>query len=395
MKRSATFINLCIVVGFAVICVGIMEFLAINIGQPVPFGSAYTIHGVFANADGIPTAADVRVSGIDVGKVTEITHDPRYPAETVVTIQINDIAAVPIFTNGYAKVKPKTLLGEKFIDLTVGNASTGEAIADGGFLPPAQAGKDVSNDEIFNSFDSATRDQQRQVLQALDVATQQRSGSIQNILPQLQSVLANLDPVAHLYERDQPQVDQIFLNLNTIMKALADEHVQLADVFRNGNIALGAVAQKNQALVTTLQEASSFATEFNNVMVSTVTQQRQSIDELAGTLQAQNALLDVVEGNHCFNNTRPCGIDTVFTGTLLGNINYPNDQLTVSSPAGELVTDEWDSMFSQPTNDNRALNLVIAFHCDAITTTLQGALPSLYNQLQQLLSTVQKTICPH
>ncbi len=395
MKKSATLMNGLIIVGFTAICLGIMQFLAINIGQPVPFTHDYTVHGIFSDADGIPTAADVRVSGINVGKVTEITHDPRYPAETVVAIQINDTTAIPIYSNGYAMVRPKTLLGEKYIELTVGNSAKGEAIADGGFLPPAQTGKDVSNDEIFNSFDAATRDQQRQVLQALDAATQGRATSVQNILPQLQSVLANLDPLARLYERDQPQVDQIFLNLNTILKTLADEHVQLADVFHQGNIALGAVAQKNQALTTTLQEASNFATEFNLIMGHTITQQRQSIDELAGTLQAQNALLDEILGNHCFNNTRPCGVDTVFTGTLLGNINYPNDQLTVSSPSGELVTNEWDSMFSQPSNDNRALNLVIAFHCDAISTTLQGALPSLYNQLQQLLAQVQQVTCPH
>lgn len=392
--RSAAAVNLAIVATFAVVCAAILEFLAVNIGQPVPFTNAYTIHGVFSDADGVPDAADVRVSGVDVGKVTEVTHDPRYPAETVVTLEITDPNAVPVYSNGFAQVRPKTLLGEKYIDLTVGDQDTGEAIADGGFLPSAQTGKDVSNDEIFNAFDAATREDQRQVLQALDAATRQRSSDIQDILPQLQSVLSNLDPVAHVYEQDQPQVDQIFVNLDTIMQTLADEHMQLGGLLHNGNIAFGAVAERNQALVTTLQEASSFATEIDNVMSDTVAQQRASIDELPGTLSAQDTLLDQVLGDHCFGDTRPCGIDTVFTGTLLGNLNYPNDQLTVSSPSGEVVTDEWDSMFSQPAGDNRALNLVLAFHCDAIGATLRNAAPTLFDNLQTLLGQAQQAVCP-
>jgi len=385
MKKSRTFMNFMIIAVFTVICVVGMEFLAVNIGQPVPFSSHYSVRAVFSDADGVPNSADVRVSGVDVGKVIDVAHDSRYPGETVVTMQITDAHAIPLYTNGYAKVVPKTLLGEKYIRLTVGNNAAAEAIPDGGVLPPAQTGKDVSNDEIFNSFDATTRAQQQVVLSELDAATFQRSGDIQAILPQLTSVVANLQPLARVYEKDQPQVDSIFVQLNTIMQTLADEHTQLAGVLSNGNIALGAIAQKDQALVGTLQQAGSFATEINNAMAPTIAQQRQAIQQLGPTLDAQNNFLNLVEGPQSVCGGRKCGIDEVFTGTLLGNINYPNDQLTVSSNVGELVTTEWDSMFSQPANDNKALNVVLSFHCDAVTQTLQNAgLQQLITQIQQI-----------
>src|SRR5579884_1740662 len=196
MKRSATFRNGVIVSLFTVICVAIMEFLAVNIGQPVPFGQAYSVHAIFSDADGVPTAADVRVAGVDVGKVVDVTHDPAYPGETVVTMDISDSAAIPLYSNGSAMVRPKTLLGEKYIDLTVGNAATGEAIASGGFMPVGNTGLSVENDQIFNAFDSRTRAEQQQVLDELDAATFQRSGDIQAILPQLQQVVSNLQPLA-------------------------------------------------------------------------------------------------------------------------------------------------------------------------------------------------------
>ena len=388
MKRSQTFRNGAIVAAFTVLCIAIMEFLAVNIGQPVPFAQSYQVHAVFSDADGVPTAADVRVAGVDVGKVVDISHDPSYPGETVVTLSINDSSAIPVYSDGYAMVRPKTLLGEKYVDLTVGNPAQAEPIASGGFLPPAQTGESVENDQIFNAFDTQTRAEQQQVLKELDAALFQRSGDIQQVLPQLQQVIANLQPVADVYEKDQPQVDNIFVQLNTILQTLADEHEQLAGVLSNGSVVLGAVAAKDQALMATLQGASDVATEFNNAMAPTVAAQRAAISELAPTLESQILFLNQVVAPQPACGGRVCGIDEVFTGTLLGNINYPNDQLTVSSAPGLRVSVEWDSLFSQPSNDNRALNVVLSFHCDAITQTLSGAgLTNLISQLEQITHT--------
>lgn len=365
MTQSRTVSNAILVAIFTVFCIAVLEFLAINIGQGSPVASSYSVHAVFSDADGVPTQADVRVSGVDVGKVVDITHDPSLPGETVVTMQITDGNAIPLYNNGYAMIRPKTLLGEKYVDLTVGSGASAEAIASGGFLPPAQTGKSVSNDEIFNAFDSTTRAQQQQVLAALDAATFQRSGDIQAILPQLSKVVSDLQPLAHVYEKDQPQVDDIFVQLNTIMQTLADEHQQLGGLLSNGNVALGAIAQKDQALIATLQGAGTFSTEINNAMAPTIAAQRQAIQELAPALQSQDALLNQIVAPQATCGGKPCGIDQVFTGTLLGNLNYPNDQLTVTSNAGELVTVMWDALFSAPKTDHRTLNFEDSLHFGA------------------------------
>ena len=391
--------NAVMVAVFAVLCVVGMEFLAINIGQPVPFIHGYRVQAVFSDADGIPTAADVRVAGIVVGKVTAIAHDPNSPGQTVVTMEISDSKADPIYTNGTAKVRPKTLLGEKYVDLSIGNQQ-GEALADMGMLPASQASKDVSNDEIFNAFDAKTRDQQKQVLAELDAATQLRSGDIQAILPQLDTVIRNLDPVAQVYTKDDPSVRNIFQNLDTLLRALADEHQQLAGLLANGNVALGAIAQRDQSLIGTLQEASNVTQEFNAAAAPTVQAQRDALTRFAPALSRTNDLVgSILDPTPACNG--PCHIDEVFTGTLLGQINYPNDQLTVTTSKanpnfGEAVGAVWDSMFSFPRDgyhqatslDHAALNIQLSFHCDTIETTLGGA--PLPTQLQALV----KQTCP-
>ena len=408
MDRRRVLTNAGILAAFTVFCLVVLEFLAVNIGQPNPLSSDYTVHAVFADADGVPTAADVRASGVVVGKVTDVSHDPNSPGYTVVTLDLSNAAAVPVYSNGFAIVRPKTLLGEKYVDLTVGTSNTGDAIASGGFLPVAETGKDVSNDEIFNSFDATTRQEQQQVLAALNTATQGRSGDIQAILPQLQQVIANLLPVAQVYEKDNQNTDDIFVQLNTIMQTLADEHQQLAGFLANGNVALGAVAQKDADLVTTLREAANVANEINSAMAPTIGAQQQSIKELGPALQSVNTLLYNIVGPKC--NGHACGIDTVIAGTLNGQVAYPNDQLNVTSPNGERVTSIWDSMFSQPGSNGTtsgttstgaskcstassdrgtgtcALNIVLSFHCDTIAQTLAQLVslfpPSTQQQIQ-------------
>jgi virulence factor Mce-like protein len=373
-----------------------MEYLALNIGQPNPISHGYRVQAVFADADGIPTASDVRVSGVVVGKVTSINHDPAHPGASVVTLEISDSQAQPIYTNGFAKVRPKTLLGEKYVDLTIGN-QRGEAIADMGMLPEARTSKVVENDEIFNAFDAKTRAQQQQVLQALDRALQQRSGDIQAIIPQMTSVITNLGPLAKVYEKDNTQVDHIFVQLDTLMKALADEHEQLAGFLSNGNVALNAIAQRNASLVKTLQEFSNVATELNTAMAPTVDAQRQALSKLAPTLDTERAFFDQVIGPQAACGNQSCGIWKVFNGTLLGQINYPSDQLTFSSPDGNMVTQLWDSMFSYPTtyavsgSTHSAQNIVLSFHCDAVTASLAGAkLPLPQPILDQTTALIQQ-----
>ncbi|HXA28019.1 MAG TPA: MlaD family protein [Candidatus Angelobacter sp.] len=412
--RNAIFVSL-----FAIVCVVGMEFLAVNIGQPNPLSADYQVHAVFTDADGVPTAADVRVAGVQVGKVTAVSHDPKNPGFSVVTIQISNSNAVPVYSNGFAKVRPKTLLGEKYVDLTVGDRAAGEAIPPQGYLPQARTAKDVSNDEIFNAFDAKTRDQQKVVLQELDKATQNRAGDIQAILPQLNQIVQDLSPVAKVYEKDNTQVDNVFVNFNTLMATLADEHQQLAGFLANGNAALGAIAQRDDALIGTLRGYSDVANEFNTAMAPTVNEQRSALAKLAPTFDKLNTMFSLISDPQqaCAVGgvAKRCGVDEVFTGTLLGNINYPNDQLTVTSPAGGATTTFWDSMFSNPTSrwaangangctfnaqdtkasppacSHTAQNIVLSFHCDEASAMIAGVLGSIpldTSQVNSILSTI-------
>ena len=388
MSRRRVAVDAALVLAFALLCIAGMEFLAVSIGQPNPLSSAYRVRAVFADADGVPTAADVRVAGIRVGTVTGVAHDPADPGATVVTLRIQDSRAVPVYSNASARVRPKTLIGEKYVDLDPGDPR-GTPIPSNGTLPRSRTSTTVELDQIFNAFDARTREQQRLVLQALDAATRQRSGDLQAIIPQLQQGVANLVPVAQVYEKDDPELARILGNLATLIGTLGDEHEQLAGLLANGDAALGAIAQRDRSLIGTLRAASDVAAELNAAAAPTVAAQRQSVAELRPALDAQRTFLgQVVDPNPACPGRPNCGIDEVFSGTLLGQINYPNDQLTITSPVGLTVTQQWASMFTPPPGQHSALNIDLSFHCDSLQTTLDPLIGAL--GLQKALG----ALCP-
>lgn len=373
MDTKRTVVNAILLLAFFSICVGAMELLAFNIGQPRPFASNYTLAAYFDDANGIPTAADVRVAGLVVGKVTDVAKDAAHPGKTKVVMDITDSNAQP-HTNAFAKVRPKTLLGEKYVELNPGTADH-DILPSGASL--LNTSTSLENDQIFNAFDAQTRKDEQQVLQQLDTAVKFRDGDVQHILPQLDTVVKNLQPVAQMYGQDQPVVDQIFTNLNTVMATLADEHVQLGQFLNSGNLALKAIADRDTSLINAMRQIGQFDQKLNTVVSATIAQQKAGIDKLQPTLDAQHAWIAAVVYPRADCGNKPCGLDTVFTGTLLGQINYPNDQLSVTSPDGETVTNEWASMFSSPqdtihANDphsHSALNIVLSEDCQTIQTT--------------------------
>ena len=83
------------------------------------FSSAdgYTLHAKFSKIDGINRGSPVRISGVNVGKVTDFSLDPEtYSA--IVTMQIDEGIEIPYDTA--AVISSEGLLGGKFLSLEPG-----------------------------------------------------------------------------------------------------------------------------------------------------------------------------------------------------------------------------------------------------------------------------------
>ena len=96
--------------------------------------TGYEIHANFDRIDGLATGSDVRVNGVKVGHVSEVTLDPvSYVAH--VNIALDDRIKIP--SDSIAEIVADGLLGPKYMSITPGSQET--TIAPGGSIARTQS----------------------------------------------------------------------------------------------------------------------------------------------------------------------------------------------------------------------------------------------------------------
>jgi virulence factor Mce-like protein len=236
-----------------------------------------------------------------------------------------------------AVIRPKTLLGEKFVELVRKQASTQDYLSSGALIPKAQTGQAIEIDDILNAMDAPTRKAMSESFRQLGIAMDGRQQDIAAALPPLDSTMTNLRPLARVGESRQQELDRILTNLNIIMQALADEQDQLGHLVDSGDTVMSAIASRDEALAGTVRNGAavfgSLDTAFNGVTPA----DRASLQKSPATIAA---------GRRTLGLTNP-QVDQLLPEILLGQISYPNDQLNISDSESLTLAAEWISAFSQ------------------------------------------------
>jgi phospholipid/cholesterol/gamma-HCH transport system substrate-binding protein len=117
-KQAPTVGRILIMAAFTLSCFGLLLYLWAAFGGPVPLKPrGYQFKASFAEATQLAQEADVRVSGVTVGRVKkiELGDDGRSEA----TIELKEKYA-PVRSDARAILRQKTLLGETYIEMTPG-----------------------------------------------------------------------------------------------------------------------------------------------------------------------------------------------------------------------------------------------------------------------------------
>src|SRR5215213_2843003 len=135
-KQAPTIGRLLVMVGFALSCFGLLLFLWLAFGGATPLKpKGYQLNVSFAEGTQLAVEADVRISGVPVGKVKTVEPNPQ-TGRSPATIQLEQRFA-PLPKDSKAVRRQKTLLGETYVELTPGNKSGG-MVKEGGSLPVGQ-----------------------------------------------------------------------------------------------------------------------------------------------------------------------------------------------------------------------------------------------------------------
>lgn len=239
---------------FAFSCFALILFLWVSFGGPVPLKpQGYRVNVSFNEAVQLATEADVRISGVPVGKVKKVS--PQQ-GRTDATLEI-DPRYSPLPDDVKAILRSKTLLGETYVELTPGNKSS-PALPDHGTIPSAQVSSQVQLDEVIRTFDEPTRKAFGDWLIGQSDAVKGHGDQLNQafgVLPMFFSDSASLMSVLH---RQDKALSHVFANTADIFDAVDSRPGQLTDLIITSNRLLRVTSNRSQQLIETFNEFPEF-----------------------------------------------------------------------------------------------------------------------------------------
>jgi virulence factor Mce-like protein len=244
-KKAPSTTQLLIITGFALSCFGILLFLWITFGGPTPFkAKSYEVSIPFDEAAQLAQQSDVRISGVNVGKVQSIDREPGKLA--IAKIDIDDKYA-PIPKDTRAILRTKTLLAETYVELSPGDRDAPK-LEDGGSLPAANVAQSVQIDEIFRTFDERTRSAFQEWMQNQAIAIEGQGQALSAGIGELDTTFSEFDKLFRVLDTQEAAVHQLFSNGAIALDAFRGREGELANLIRNSNNVFQTTAARDRDL---------------------------------------------------------------------------------------------------------------------------------------------------
>jgi ABC-type transporter Mla subunit MlaD len=258
-KRAPSTTQLLVITAFALACFGILLFLWVTFGGPTPFkAKSYQVTVPFTEASQLAEQSDVRISGVDVGKVENIELGPN-GHESVALLNIDDKYA-PLPHGTRALLRTKTLLGETYVELTPGSKSEPE-LEDGAQLPAAQVAESVQLDEIFQAFDPETRRAFQEWMQEASVAIEGQGQNLSYAIGNFDPTFKEFEGLFRVLNSQKLAVSKLFSNGARTFEALRGREGELANLIRSSNELFQTTANRDQDIEALFRAFPTFQDE--------------------------------------------------------------------------------------------------------------------------------------
>jgi virulence factor Mce-like protein len=257
-KQAPTIGRLLIMVGFALSCFGLLLFLWLSFGGPLPLKpKGYRVNLLLPDASQLAKEADVRISGVPVGKVKLIERDgPRARA----TIELDERYA-PLRADARATLREKTLLGETYVELTPGSDAA-RRIPEGGTLPARQVTPSVKLDQVLRSLDRPTRTDLRRWLRSYDGALRARGADLNDAVGNLAPAVEQANGVLGVLDAQDQAVRTLISDGGRVFGSIGSRRAATDRLIRAGNRVFAATAARNRDLGRTVDELPGFLRSF-------------------------------------------------------------------------------------------------------------------------------------
>jgi phospholipid/cholesterol/gamma-HCH transport system substrate-binding protein len=280
-KQAPSPLRIVTMIAFAASCIGLLLFLWISFGGSTPLAArGYEVNVEFDQAVELGSQADVRISGVDVGKVLSVSLNRRTGLTRAVMEIDPQFAPRPADTR--AILRQKTLLGETYVELSPGTP-TGRKLPDGATLPPGQVAPTVQLDQILSTFDPATRQAFQTWMQQQGIALTNRGADLNAALAELYPFATNVDAVLAVLRRDSAATSTLLSDGAQVLGAINRSPAELQQLIENSDTAFSATAAQATSLAAAIRAFPGFLTATRTTVDRVTTFARNTkplVDEL-------------------------------------------------------------------------------------------------------------------
>lgn len=248
-------------------------------------GPSYRITAVFADVLNLPAGARVRVDGVDVGRVTDITTSDFLARVTMLLP-----ARIALTDKATAELRTTTPLGEGFIDLDPGAGTT--TLTDGATLPLAATATTARVEDTLTAasllLTGGGLGQLKTVLTELNQALDTKRGDTGRLLRSLNAVLGSFN------ERSD-DIDRTLTALDGLSGTLASRRETVLAALRDTAPAAELLADSTARLTELLTRLENLARVSDRVVRRTRADLVATLREIQPVLDALISISDDVE----------------------------------------------------------------------------------------------------
>src|SRR4051794_25550690 len=253
-KQAPTPMRLLTMALFALSCFGLLLFLWISFGGTVPLQpKGYRFQADFPQAVSLSQQADVRISGVTVGKVVNL--EPHI-GRTLAAMELAEQSA-PLPADSKALLRSKPLPGETYVALTPGRRD-GPKVPEDGLLSAKNVKRQVELDEILRAFDKPTRTKLHQWMSRMDVALAGRSEDLSDSLGNLGPTAEGGADVLTILDSQSAAVRHLIGDTGQVFSAIGSRSGDVQSLITAGDRLFATTARRQEGMSATIRALPRF-----------------------------------------------------------------------------------------------------------------------------------------
>jgi len=236
-----------------------------------------TYRALFAEAGGLAAGNKVKLSGVDVGTVTEVSLQGLQPQ---VTFKVD--ATVRLASDTSAHIRTGSLLGERVLVLE----SAGRAkLRPFDVIPVSRTSSPYS---LTDAVGDLTKNTALTDTATLNQSLNTLAATIDQIAPQLGPTFDGITRLSKSLNSRNETLQQLLSSASDITQVLADRSQQLNQLILNANDLVEVLVARRQAIIDLLANTTTVAQQLSGLI-------RDNDQKLAPTLDKLNSVTEMLE----------------------------------------------------------------------------------------------------